>query len=164
MKCLALFLLPLLLAGAQAPPADRTSWRVVATGDGVVIGTIAETRSADGRETSVEQRFTVQERGDSATTIVERTVTRRDPDGRVATIAKEQQAGRSTATTEAQILADRAVIVQRSPSAPPRTTIVPLPPASASTAAWACLPGGIGRQCRSSNSPASMSRPWQWSA
>jgi hypothetical protein len=128
MKRLSLLLLPLLLAGAQARPADPTSWRVVATGDGMAIGTIAETRSADGRETRVEQRFTVQERGDSATTIVERTVTRRDAAGRVATISKEQQAGRSTATTEAQILPDRAVIVQRSPSVPPRTKVVALPP------------------------------------
>jgi len=128
MRRLFLFLLPLLLAGAQAPGGERTSWRMVATGDGVIIGTIAETRSADGRETQAEQRFTVQEHGDSATSIVERTVTRRDEAGRVANILKEQQAGRSNAATEAQILPDRAVIVQRSQSAPPRTVTVPLPP------------------------------------
>jgi transglutaminase-like putative cysteine protease len=128
MKRLSLFLLPLLLGGAQAPTADPTIWRVVATGDGVVIGTIAETRSPDGRETIVEQRFTVQERGDAATRIVERTVTRRDAAGRVDRIAKERQAGRSTTTTEARIFPGRAEIVQRGPSAPPATTNVPLTP------------------------------------
>jgi transglutaminase-like putative cysteine protease len=123
-----LFLLALLPAANQAPGGDRTKWRVVVTADGAIVGKISDTRSADGRETVVEQRFTVQERGDRPTRIIERTVTRRDAAGRVVGIVKERQAGRSTTTTEALILPDRAVIVQRSPSAPPRTTNLPLPP------------------------------------
>lgn len=127
-KPILLFLLVLLLAAAAAPAGDRTNWRVVVTEDGTIVGTISETRSADGRESITEQRFILQERGDRPTTIVERTVTQRDAAGRILTIAKERKAGRSTTTIEAQILPDRAVIVQRSPAAPPRTTQVPLPP------------------------------------
>jgi len=124
----SLLLLPLVLAGAQAPAEDRTQWRVVATEDGQVIGTIAETRSADGRETVTEQRFTLQERGDRATRIVERTTTRRDADGRVAAILKERKVGGRTTTVEARISPGRAEIVQRSQAAPPRTTMLKLPP------------------------------------
>lgn len=137
MRRLAPLLLLLLLPGAQAPAGEATHWRVVTTDDGVIIGTISERRSADGRETRVEQLFTVQERGDGATRIVERTVTRRDEAGRVAAIVKEREVGRSTTTTEARIFPDRAVIVQRGPTAPPRTTVVPLP-------AGIRFDGGIG--------------------
>ena len=128
MRRFSLLLLPLLLAGAQAPAGERTQWRVVVTHDGTIVGTIAETRSPDGRETTSDQRFTVQERGDSPTLIVERTVTRRDESGRVVAIAKERQANSSLTTIEAHILPDRAEIVQRSRASPPTTRTIPLPP------------------------------------
>src|SRR5688572_31492130 len=57
--------------------------------------------------------FTVQERGDGPTRIVERTVTRRDAGGRVIAIEKARQANSSTTTIEARILPGRAEIVQR---------------------------------------------------
>jgi len=123
----SLLLLPLLLAGAQASAGERTQWRVVVTDDGAIVGTIAETRSADGRETETEQRFTVQEIGDSPTLIAERTLTRRDEDGRVVSIAKDRRANSSLTTIDARIFPDRAEIVQSSRAAPPVSRIVPLP-------------------------------------
>lgn len=121
-------LLPMLLAAAEPPAGNPTQWRVVVTSDGELAGRIGETRSADGRETVTEQRFTIQERGDAATTILQRTVTRRDAAGRVTEIVDERRTGRSVATTEAHIASGRADIVQRSPAGPPRRTMIALPP------------------------------------
>lgn len=121
-------LLPaLLLLGAQTP-AERTRWWVLAADDGAIVGTISETRSADGRESVSEQRVTIQERGDSPTEIVERNVTRYDAAGRVASIEKSWTSGRVTSGIEARILADRAEIVRSDSVAAPRRSTVLLPP------------------------------------
>ena len=122
-------MLPLLaMAFALAQPEARTAWRVVVTSDGVVAGRIGETRGPDGRESVTEQSFVIQERGDTATRIVQRTVTRRDTDGRVSEIVDERRTGRSVTTTEVRLSAGRADIVQRSPAGRPRRTAVALPP------------------------------------
>lgn len=123
-----LFLLPWLLAAAQPPAGERTAWRVIVAEDGAIVGTIAETRSADGRETAVEQRVILQERGDSATPLVERTVTRRGADGEVESIVRERQAGRATTTISARIRGGRAEIERRTSSAPPYRATLTLPP------------------------------------
>ncbi len=121
-------LLPvLLLIGAQSPGADARWW-VLAADDGTIVGTIAETRSADGRESVSEQRVTIQERGDAATAIVDRNVTRYDSAGRVSAIEKTWSSGRIRGSVAARIHADRAEIVRTDSVAAPRNSTVALPP------------------------------------
>jgi transglutaminase-like putative cysteine protease len=129
-----LWLLVLLTAAQAAAPEpalepalESARWHLVVADDGTTVGTIMETRSADGRESRSEQRFTVQERGDSPTEIVERSTTYHDAAGAVVRIVRERRAGRNTTTTEARLLPGRAEIVRRSQAAPPTTTAVPLP-------------------------------------
>lgn len=126
---LRLFLLlpVLMLLGAQTPQPQARWWVLVAD-DGTIVGTITETRSADGRESISEQRVTIQERGDSATRIVERNVTRYDEAGRVVEIEKSWTSGRIGGSVEARIHADRAEIVRSDSVSAPRRAIVALPP------------------------------------
>ncbi len=134
-------LLPVfLLLGAQNPQA-QTRWWVLTADDGAIVGTIAEARSPDGRESISEQRVTIQERGDSPTNIVERNVMRYDEAGRLGGIEKSWSSGRVGGSVEARIHADRAEIVRSDSVAAPRRATVALPPGTRFDNGAGLLPG-----------------------
>jgi hypothetical protein len=135
---LTLALAALLLATGfdQAP---RSQWSVIVAEDGTVIGHVSE--RVGGTETTSEQRLTVQEPGDPATEIVERTTTRTDAAGRIVSVSQYRQTGRSWTRTEARVHSDRVETSRQTSASPRQSFTVNLPANTRFDGGRGLLPG-----------------------
>jgi len=113
---------------AAAPEPSGTIWYRIAADDGKALGHASREIVAveGGREIIDSSEVRLQEMGDPARRVTERTVTRQDAQGRVVSIAEHSQIGASWSRVEATIAPDLAVITRRTGS--DRSTVrVPLP-------------------------------------
>jgi hypothetical protein len=116
-------------AAAASAPASQDRWYAIYAEGGAHIGHASREviERADGREVVESYSIRVQEEGEAATSLSERTIVREDRSGRTVSIAAEARNGRGWVRSEALIGAGRADVIRRTGTDLARQ-IVALPP------------------------------------
>jgi hypothetical protein len=119
----------LLTAQTPAPSASDTSWYAIAADNGARIGYASRqiVDTPEGREVIDHSQVRLRDGRDPWQRIVERSVTRLDPAGRVLSISDSSQMGLLQSSVEVRVGADAAEVV-RVAQGDRRTLRVPLPP------------------------------------
>jgi hypothetical protein len=119
----------LLMAQSPAPSPSDTTWFTIAADNGERLG-FASRQTVDtpeGRQVIDVSQVRLQEVGDQPRRIVERSVTRLDPSGRVFSITDSSQMGLILSSTEVRVSGDVAEVV-RATEGDRRAVRVALPP------------------------------------
>lgn len=129
-------------APAPAPQPGDLLWYTITADTGARVGrsTRQTVETPEGRQVIDESEIRLREEGDPEQRIIERSVTRLDPSGRVVSISDSSQMGLVRSTVELRIDGDM-VEITRTADRDRRTTRVPLPPGIRFDGGEGLLPG-----------------------